>query len=88
MLEFTPTDVETLSILNVQLDIVYSRHDQLIPWASERVLLDIFGIDSPEEVPPAGTVLQNRSGRVRVFIAEGDHYLPLKQPRQLREFLQ
>lgn len=79
-LDFTPRDVSALRAAGIRLDLVLSRGDQLLPWASQRLLPALFGIDLPAAAPPAGAAYADENGRVRVLIADGDHYLPLKNP--------
>lgn len=86
-LDFTAADAQALRASGIRLDLVLSREDQLIPWASARLLPGLFGIDLPDTAPKAGTVLADDSGRVRVLVSGGDHYLPLKDPATVRAIL-
>ncbi|MBI2363041.1 MAG: hypothetical protein HYV15_06635 [Elusimicrobia bacterium] len=79
-LDFKAEDAAALRAAGVHLDLVLSSRDQLIPWASARLLPAFFGIDLPGSVPPAGSVYSDETGLVRVLVADGDHYLPLKDP--------
>ncbi|TBR17972.1 hypothetical protein EPO15_15790 [bacterium] len=86
-LDFTPADVVALRSAGIHLDLVLSRGDQLLPWTSQRLLPALFGIELPESAPAAGTALQDETGRIRVLIADGDHYLPLKNPAAVDRIL-
>lgn len=79
-LQFGPEDAAALKAAGIRLDLVLSRADQLIPWASQRLMPALFGVSLPEAPPAAGTALSDASGQVRVLVLEGDHYLPLKDP--------
>jgi len=86
-LEFRKSDVALLRRLGVRIDVVHSHDDQLIPWVSAKLLLDLMGIAAPEAAPPADTVLRSPDGLFRLFVVDGDHYFPLKQPAAMGELL-
>ncbi|MDE2292917.1 MAG: hypothetical protein KGL53_12620, partial [Elusimicrobia bacterium] len=86
-LDFTAADAEAVRKAGVRLDLVLSHDDQLIPWASARLLPALFGVELPEAAPAAGTLARDASGAVRVMVLDGDHYLPLKHPRRAADVL-
>ncbi|TPW18049.1 MAG: hypothetical protein FD126_3523, partial [Elusimicrobia bacterium] len=86
-LDFTSGDVAALRAGGIRLDLVLSRGDQLLPWQSQRLLPALFGVGLPESAPAAGTAYVDESGLVRVLVADGDHYLPLKNPGAVERIL-
>lgn len=86
-LDFTPADAAALRASGIRLDLVLSRGDQLLPWASQRLMPSLFGIDLPASATEAGGAYADETGRVRVLIADGDHYLPLKNPAAVERVL-
>ncbi|MFA6030179.1 MAG: hypothetical protein WC969_10015 [Elusimicrobiota bacterium] len=87
-LEFTPQDVQRLRALGIRLDVIIAKDDQVLPWALQRDLLARFGIETPKETPPPGTVYADREGTVRAQVVDSDHYFPLREPGQLKEILE
>ncbi len=84
-LAMTPADVKHLRKLGVQLEMVHARGDKLLNWETARALYDLYGVKSPAELPPAGTVLEGRGARA--IVVDGDHYWPLKRPGELARLL-
>lgn len=80
LLEAKPADVARLAALGVQVEVVVSHDDQIIPWSVSKVFLEHLGVAAPESAPPAGSVLRSPNGSVRARIVAGDHYVPLKDP--------
>lgn len=87
-LDFSEEDARRLVSLGIRLELVYGRDDQFIPWKAERAVLERLGIAAPQELPPAGTVLRDSTGRISVTIVAGDHYYPLKDPAGFAEAIQ
>jgi hypothetical protein len=84
-LAMTSADVKHLRKLGVQLEMVHARGDKLLNWETARALYDLYGVKSPAEPPPAGTVLEGRGARA--VVVDGDHYWPLKRPGELARLL-
>ncbi|MDX6768556.1 MAG: hypothetical protein SF051_03425 [Elusimicrobiota bacterium] len=84
-LAMTPADVKHLRKLGVTVEMVHARGDALLNWETARALYDLYGVKSPAEAPPAGTVLEGRGARA--IIVDGDHYWPLKRPGELARLL-
>lgn len=62
---------------------MHSAGDALLNWESARVLFGRLGVKAPQRAPAAGAVLRDRAGVVEARIVDGDHYFPLKKPRDL-----
>ena len=86
-LNFMPSDVERLRALNLELELVHSTRDALLNWKSAQILFERLGLNAPEKLPEAGTVIAAQEGRWRAHIVEGDHYFPLKRPAWLAKIL-
>lgn len=86
-LDFTKKDAAFLRRAKIRLELVHSAGDKLLSWESSRALLDELGIDSPEKLPPIGSILTDRTGLFRVRVVDGDHYFPLKKPAGLSEVM-
>ena len=86
-LEFTKQDAARLRRLKIRLELVHSTNDQLLNWESARTVFELFGIPSPERMPPPGTALADPSGLSRARIVDADHYYPLKRRDDLAALL-
>ncbi|PIP85144.1 MAG: hypothetical protein CO113_11585 [Elusimicrobia bacterium CG_4_9_14_3_um_filter_62_55] len=86
-LDFDDESAARLRSLGARLRVVYSHDDALLPWKVERLLLGKLGIETPEKLPKAGTVLRGPDG-IEAVIASGDHYLPLMRYNELPEHLE
>lgn len=86
-LEFTPEDAARIKKLGLKLELVHSDGDKLLNWESAKVLFERLGIEAPEKAPPSGTILTDKTGRLRARIVTGDHYFPLKRRDELAAIL-
>lgn len=86
-LDVTPRDAAFLRRLGVRVELVHGDGDALLNWASAQALFELLGIPTPAKTPPAGTVLTDRTGRIRARIVAGDHYWPLKRRDELGALL-
>jgi hypothetical protein len=86
-LDFRPEHAELIRELGIRLDIVYGVRERVLPWETQIPLLKSMGIAAPPRVPPAGTVLQDRSGLIRFVVVDSDHLFPLRKPADLERIL-
>ena len=87
LLDFKARDAAFLRRLGVTVEFVHALHDQLLNWQTAQLLMNRFGLATPEQEPRAGDVLSSPDGRMRATIVDGDHYFPLKQPEKLSRML-
>ena len=86
-LEFSLDDAARIQKLGIRLELIHSDGDKLLNWESARVLFERLGIEAPEQAPPSGTVLTDKTGLFRARIVSGDHYFPLKRRDELAALL-
>ena len=86
-LEFSTDDVARIKELGIRLEIVHAHGDKLLSWENAKILFERLGIEAPQMAPPSGTVLTDKTGRLRARIVEGDHYFPLKHRDELARIL-
>lgn len=86
-LEFEKGDARHIRRLRIKIQAVHSSKDQLLNWASAHALFERLGIEAPEQAPPPGAILKDRTGLFTAEIVDADHYYPLKRPDLLLEVL-
>lgn len=86
-LNFDDESAARLQSLGARIRVVYSHDDALLPWKVERLMLSKLGIDSPESLPPVGTVLTGPKG-IEAVIVNGNHYYPLNNHEGVPEHLE
>ncbi|MFA5162439.1 MAG: hypothetical protein WC421_09350 [Elusimicrobiales bacterium] len=84
---FDGNDMELLKNSGIRTVWVATTKDQLLPWASTKFLMQHLGMDAPKETPEAGSSFKNSEGTAEMRIFDGDHYFPLKHPREFLKLI-
>ncbi len=87
VLDMKKSDFDYLRNSGIKLDIVQGSEDKLLPWAGTRGMLELMGVNAPEKAPAPGAEFKSPDGSIRMQMAKGDHYFPLKHPDELRKIL-